>query len=274
MRARSFQLAADLPPSRPILLVAHGQRGLCRTNKLFLSMVGSVKRELTQRDTSIRCEAALLRGAPGFSNLPESFIAARPIIYPFFMTNGYFTKSALPRALSEAFGYKIQNEDMLSPFGASRHFVTELDRSLAKKAGNKPFKLHLLAHGTARNPASATSTYRLAETLANRHLDWEIDASFLDQAPYFSQHLPKLGRDHTILPLFTNPGLHAVDELKDFRIKNPAPDFLPPIGTMSWVPSVIARDCIEASKNWQASTMPEMKAAVPARQFYAAPSYQ
>lgn len=243
--------------SRPILMVAHGQRGKNRDNALFWSLVHDLKAELAEHWPPIRLEGALLRGKPGFQEAAEIFSpftakGIKPLIYPYFMTDGYFVRSVVPDELSKAFGIAFdQTDDCLTPFGLSPHFVPILSDTLRQEVAQRftddhPARIHLLAHGTMRNPASARTTYALAEALEARNPTWRVDASFLDQAPFFSKVIPEFGSNHVIVPLFTNPGLHAVDQLNAFAETHPAPHYLEPIAALGWARRLIHADLVAA----------------------------
>lgn len=140
---------------------------------------------------------------------------ARPMIYPFFMAEGYFTGEVLPRRLREMHPDARQ----LPAFGSDPELprlVSEAALAGARDAGLRPEATALLlaAHGSQVSPASRLATLKLAEILAAASPFRAVVTGFIEEAPFLTAAARGLG-DAICLPLFTLNAGHVVDDVPE-----------------------------------------------------------
>ena len=164
-----------------------------------------------------------------------------PLIYPFFMSQGYFTSDILPRRLSSAGCNYLQ----LPPFGADPAIpalVAEAAMTGARTANLIPEETSLLlaAHGSEVSPASRIATLALVEQLLAALPFKAVVAGFIEEPPYLGESARDLGRA-LCLPLFTLTASHVLDDVPDAMLRAGfTGPILPAIGSHPAVPRVIA----------------------------------
>ncbi|EEW26058.1 CbiX/SirB N-terminal domain-containing protein [Rhodobacter ferrooxidans] len=175
----------------------------------------------------------------------EEALAACPgaLIYPFFMAEGWFTRTALPRRLTAAGATGLHQ---LPAFGTDPRLTDLVARAAlqgAEAAGLTPKTTTLLlaAHGGKASPASAQATQALAARLAQRGDFAAIRVGFLEQEPFLADAARGLGAA-LCLPLFALRAGHLARDvpqaLRDAGFTCP---LLPAIGEHPDTPALIAR---------------------------------
>jgi sirohydrochlorin ferrochelatase len=179
-------------------------------------------------------ESALAEAPPGL-----------PIrIYPFFMSEGYFTRKVLPRRVTAT---SAHNVTYLPPFGLD----PELPGLCARRAsaaftqnGQNPADavLVLAAHGSQTNPASAEATRSVANRIAAMAIFKEVRTGFVEEVPSISEAARGIGAAPAVcLPLFATSGGHVEDDIPEALA---TADFrgllVHPIGEDSDIPALIA----------------------------------
>lgn len=173
-------------------------------------------------DLAVRVSSALpgwtIRGAtlagPGSLNLALQGLAS-PLVFPFFMAEGFFTAEVLPRRLKAAVAMTRQ----LPAFGsdpAMPALVAEAAMSGASKAGLLPEETVLLlaAHGSQVSPASRVATMGLAQELASSLPFRRVVTGFIEEAPFLADAAKDLGQA-LCLPLFTLSAGHVVSDVPE-----------------------------------------------------------
>jgi len=164
-----------------------------------------------------------------------------PLIYPLFMTAGWFTGDELRKRLRD------RQADILPPFGLDPglpDMTAELLRDVMAREGWQPSetRLFIAAHGSGRSRNSARDTQAFARALTGRMSFADIRIGFVEEAPYLADMAFDLGHQAICLPFFAAKGGHVLDdipealELADF--KGVA---LEPIGTAPGVAALVAR---------------------------------
>ncbi len=159
-----------------------------------------------------RVRAATL-AAPG---AVEAALAAldQPLIYPFFMAEGYFTRTLVPRRLRAAGAASLVQ---LPCFGASPNLAALVARATlnaAAKARLAPQATTLLlaAHGSQVSRASAVATRRVAVDLAHLTPFARIDTAFVEEHPLITTVATGL-HPAICLPLFALRASHVASDI-------------------------------------------------------------
>ncbi|MBL4915751.1 cobalamin biosynthesis protein CbiX [Tabrizicola sp. DMG-N-6] len=176
----------------------------------------------------------------------EGAVAALPdaLIYPFFMAEGWFTKTNLPKRLNACGGGGMRQ---LRPFGADPALpdlmITVAGRA-AQEAGIAPDRAALLlaAHGSQVSRSSAEMTEALAGLMRERAGFARVVMGFVEEAPFLQDAARGLG-PAICLPLFALSAGHVTGDVPEALAEAEfAPEgvLLPPIGAAAGVPALIA----------------------------------
>jgi len=218
------------------VIVAHGSPGTPQPQDAAMAVlaasVSDVLPNWTIRGATLASPGSLESALHGVDS---------PLIYPFFMSQGYFTSDILPRRLSSAGCNYLQ----LPPFGADPAIpalVAEAAMTGARTANLIPEETSLLlaAHGSEVSPASRIATLALVEQLLAALPFKAVVAGFIEEPPYLGESARDLGRA-LCLPLFTLTASHVLDDVPDAMLRAGfTGPILPAIGSHLAVPRVIA----------------------------------
>lgn len=218
------------------VIVAHGSPGTPQPQDAAMAVlaasVSDVLPNWTIRGATLASPGSLESALHGVDS---------PLIYPFFMSQGYFTSDILPRRLSSAGCNYLQ----LPPFGADPAIpalVAEAAMTGARTANLIPEETSLLlaAHGSEVSPASRIATLALVEQLLAALPFKAVVAGFIEEPPYLGESARDLGRA-LCLPLFTLTASHVLDDVPDAMLRAGfTGPILPAIGSHPAVPRVIA----------------------------------
>ncbi|MTE00432.1 cobalamin biosynthesis protein CbiX [Paracoccus sp. YIM 132242] len=162
------------------------------------------------------------------------------LIYPMFMAEGWFTRTELPRRLTQA---GAGGARVLRPFGtdpALPGLIVAQAHAAAAAQGWAPQDTTLLlsAHGSQRSQASFTITTALAEGIAPQFA--RVVTGFVEQEPFLADAARGLERAVS-LPFFALRAEHVLDDLPEALdqagFTGPRLD---PIGLAPEVPALIA----------------------------------
>jgi sirohydrochlorin ferrochelatase len=161
------------------------------------------------------------------------------IVYPMFMSGGWFTSVHLPERLAAAGG---ENWRILAPFGLDPN-LQALTAILAQEAttGHPQAEVLLAAHGSFRSSAPSDVAYDVVRQLLASGLN-RAEAAFIDQSPRIVDVARGFGPNAVCLPFFAAAGGHVVDDLPQALAEAGfAGRLLAPIGLDARVPGLIAR---------------------------------
>lgn len=161
------------------------------------------------------------------------------LVYPFFMADGWFVSSELPRRLARcgAGGARVLPPLGLEPglqWLAVRRAVGAAWRDSAGAA------VLLAAHGSPSDPRPARSARAAAATLRATRLFHEVRVGFVDEAPFLADAARGMG-PAVCLPWFATRAGHVETDLPEaLAAAGFDGPLLPPIGTDPSVPALIA----------------------------------
>lgn len=176
-----------------------------------------------------------------------------PMIFPFFLSDGWFIRTVLPRRLA-AIGQAgarlatstLASTTILTPFGllpATRSLVADTALAACMAQGWHPAQtsLVLAAHGSgvSRQPAEAAVAMR--DHLAATTPFSTIRVAFIEEPPLLADVLATEPAQSICLPLFAARWGHVAHDLPEaVRTAHYAGVVLSPIGTHEAVPQLIA----------------------------------
>ena len=166
-----------------------------------------------------------------------------PTVFPFFMADGWFIRTMLPKRLAEA---GAEGMRILTPFGLLAEveaLAIRLAREGAAERGwaERETVLILAAHGSgaSRKPAEAAGAIRDAIVAAVSFR--EVRLGFIEEAPFLSEVLRDAGERAVLLPLFVARWGHVEGDIPEAVAEAGFRGVvLDPIGTDAAVPAIIA----------------------------------
>ena len=168
-------------------------------------------------------------------------MATTPFVYPLFMTDGWFTQSALPERLG------IAPERILAPLGLTPRLpdmATAALRTIARQQGWQVRQTDILvaAHGSASGRSKpAQRAYQFAQALS--HLaDWkQVEVGFLEQQPRLFERAGTCGPKAICVPFFAAGGYHVSRDIReDLRKGGFVGRIADPVGRAAYIPQLIA----------------------------------
>ncbi len=198
------------------------------------------------------CPGWRIRGAtlaaPG---AVEAGVAALddPLIYPFFMAEGFFTRTTLPKRLAAA---GLTAPRQMAAFGHDAglpDLIADAANRGAARAGLAPQAATLLiaAHGSQVSRASATITETVAQTLRGRDLFARIVTGYVEEEPKLEDAARALG-PALCLPFFATRAGHVAGDVPDaLAAAGFAGPLMPAIGEDAGVARLIAQALLAAA---------------------------
>lgn len=156
-----------------------------------------------------------------------------PLIYPFFMAEGWFTRTNLPRRLAAA---GCKDLVQLAPFGTDPALIT-LMANAARKAAAKG--LLIAAHGSKVSKTSSHTTYAMVQSLEELGFS-PVRAGFVEEAPFLADVAREMPQA-ACLPFFALRAGHVIQDIPEaLAAANFHSKALPPIGEEARVAQLIA----------------------------------
>ena len=229
-------------PPRDAVIVAHGAPAdPAPQEQVLQALAAATAPHLPQgwriRGATLAAEGALDAALDGLQ---------APLIYPFFMAEGFFTGTLLPRRLAEAGAHDARQ---IAPFGVDPALPALMARVALAAADSAPAQTNLLvaAHGSKVSRTSADSTHAMVAALGPLTGFARIIPAFVEEAPFLEDQARALG--HGIcLPFFALEAGHVVGDIPEaLEAASFHGPILPPIGQHPDVPALIAAALIRAA---------------------------
>jgi sirohydrochlorin ferrochelatase len=163
-----------------------------------------------------------------------------PLVYPLFMTDGWFTRTALPDRIGTP-GARI-----LPPLGVDPALPALADRWLHQLLADQGWQasdtcLIVAGHGSGRSSNSARDTTAFAEALTARLPFGQMRLGFIEEPPYLGDVVFDTGAQAICLPFFAAAGGHVIDDIPEALDLAEFPGLrLDPVGTQADIPALIA----------------------------------
>jgi len=236
-------------PSLPaLLIVAHGERGGVGSDRLVHDLVGRFRAKGRFRSV----QACFLSKSPSLTDALAKMPAGPLVIYPMFMSDGYFVRRAIPKAIASASAegcagnYRIE---LVPPFGLSPDLpglVARLARGTASGCGqsSRDCNVLLVAHGSKHDSASRHATLRLADSLEETGLFAGVDQCFLEEVPFVDDRLVAVQGPVIVVGLFAGEGMHGAVDLPGAVEKSRRTDIVlaAPLARVGGVPDLVQGD--------------------------------
>ncbi|MBI5834082.1 MAG: hypothetical protein HZB16_17445 [Armatimonadetes bacterium] len=192
-----------------LVLAAHGSRS-------YPASLEPLRRHaaaLAESGRWSRVTPAFVYGEPTLAQVAQELDDAEVVVVPFFMAEGYFTKTVMPRELGLA---ERPRWRVTPPLGCAPGLDDVVLRRLRAAVGDTPIAsvgLLLVGHGTDRDRRSRDTTFEHAAALARVGLA-DVRAAFLEEPPLIAPTLAELGGEVVcVVPLFVADALHTIEDI-------------------------------------------------------------
>ena len=163
--------------------------------------------------------AALWKEEPSLARALDGCTADDVVVVPMFISNGYFTKTVVPREM--ALDGPVTRRDgrvirYTPPVGAHTSLADVIVERALEAGATHGDGIAVLGHGTRRDSESERNIYRMAELVKARGLFADVQAVFLDQEPNMLDMLDLLRTPTVVVvPLFIADGWHVGQTIPD-----------------------------------------------------------
>ncbi len=141
-------------------------------------------------------------------------------VVPNFISEGYFTRTVIPRELELAGPLTVRSGRTLKycePAGSHEHMTDLLLRRAAEVApGVSPQEtsLFIVGHGTNLNDNSAAAAKREVQRIADRGIYAEVFSAYMEEAPLISDWAEIASQPNVVVvPFFISDGLHSYQDI-------------------------------------------------------------
>ncbi|NIA69690.1 cobalamin biosynthesis protein CbiX [Pelagibius litoralis] len=185
---------------------------------------------------------ATLAGEGAVEAALETIGGVRPLIYPFFMADGWFVRKMLPQKIRSIQGDSF---DILPPLGldpAVSAFCLDYLRNAALHEDLQPEKTTILlaAHGSPSDPRPRKAVDRVARFITAADVFRALHLGFIDEQPYVAE-AARVDGSALCLPFFAGRGGHVEIDLPEALAGAAFPGrLLDPIGLRPGVAGIIA----------------------------------
>lgn len=224
--------------TRSAIIVAHGQPSDPDPAE---AEIAALARKVAARLTGWTLRSVTL-AKPGALDRAVAGLDA-PLIFPFFMADGWFIRTALPDRLARA---GAQSPRILTPFGLLPETLALTDERAAAAATERGWDitettLILAAHGSGRSAYPREAAALTARSIAERHPFKAIRSGFIEESPSVDEAAAGTGPKSICLPLFVARWGHVETDLPAALAKARFEGaLLDPVGTAPEVPDLIA----------------------------------
>jgi sirohydrochlorin cobaltochelatase len=159
----------------------------------------------------------VLSGEPNAARALAALETETIHVVPFFMSDGYFSETALPRALGSA--AVLPRVRICAPVGSHPGLAGLIAARALRHADDArilptAISLLLVGHGSKTSAASERTTRLHATAVAALKFFAVVEVAFLEQAPKFSEAvLQGTAGPLAVLGLFAGEGLHGGEDM-------------------------------------------------------------
>lgn len=223
-------------PRSHLVLVGHGQPSAPQDGETQIAaFAGQVAKHLPE----VRVSGTTLAVPDRLERLETT--GAPAVILPMFMTDGYFTTTALPKRL------KNPQTRVLPAFGQDPQLVTFTQNWLSRELETRSWQaqdtvLFLAAHGSGRGTKPAIATRSFAQALHPRIPFAQIRCGFVEEPPTLLDVAQTLPAQSLCLPFFAFKRDHVTQDipqaLQKARFQG---ELLEPFGSNPDLPAFLAQ---------------------------------
>ena len=232
-----------------LLLAAHGER---RTDADNVG-VSRLARSLADKGLAAEVGFGFIEGSPSVDDAIAALLSRDVDVYPLFLSDGYFTRVALPRLVEQAKdrdATRIIN--ILPPLGlepALADVIADEAVAATHSCATLPAEtsIVLLAHGSKKDQASHVAAERLADRIRQRQRFYDTRIALLEEAPSLADEVEGMSGPIIVIGLFAGEGMHGTDDARRLvaELKRDDVMLIGPVGTFAAIETVIVSAVIQ-----------------------------
>ncbi len=200
-----------------VVLAAHGDRGSSERNAVLRRHAENLKLRALFKAVTY----GVLNGKPPLIDAlgdADRVNADQVLVYPFFMSEGYFVKKILAERIEQS-GVSAPVH-ILQPLGLDPLLPGLLGRrsvSAAQDGGLDPAQARLLivGHGSKFGRASAEATEAIANKVRATSAFLKVTTAFLEEPPFVADALAAEKIPTVVAGFFSAEGMHGHDDVPD-----------------------------------------------------------
>jgi len=226
-----------------LLLAAHGERRADADN----AGVAWLTRRLTAEGVAVEVAAGFIKGTPNVGDAIRALTPRDVIVYPLFLSDGYFTRIALPRLIENA-----KHDDsariitILPPLGLEPALADVIATEAVAAAhvhgiSQGEETIVLLAHGSTEDRASRVAAEQLSERLCKRRRFRDMRVAFLEEPPSLADAVVGVRGPVIVVGLFAGEGMHGANDAKRLVAELAREDviLIGPVGALAGIAGLI-----------------------------------
>ncbi|TQV78520.1 sirohydrochlorin chelatase [Denitrobaculum tricleocarpae] len=228
-----------------VLIVAHGSPSAPEVPE---AAIKALAKETARWLPGWNLDGATLAAESALETALNRMSRRHLLIYPFFMSDGWFVRTELPRRL-RAGGQR--SFEVLTPFGHNCGIPALCEAAIktaAKSAGDLAADTNVLlaAHGSRSVPQQRRLIERTAGILAASNSFRGVHVGFLEELPSVGE-AARLAGAGVCLPLFVGRAGHVeIDLPRALAAASWSGTLLDPLGTWPEIPDLIATSLLQS----------------------------
>ncbi len=232
-----------------LVLVGHGSH----LNGNSSAPIHAHAAELRRRDKFDAVLTGFWKEEPSFARVLDGCEDPDVVVVPVFISNGYFTKTVIPREMRLDGPVTHRGQQTIrytGPVGADFSLADVIIERAIEAGATSQDAIAVLGHGTRRDSESEKNIYAMAERVACSGQFAEAGAVFLDQEPGMLDLLTIFEAPTVVVvPLFIADGWHVGQTIPadlaldgaETRRGGRIVRYTEPVGTHPAIADVIAR---------------------------------
>lgn len=196
-----------------VLLAAHGERGGVANN----ATVAALASALTQQAIASEVRFGFINADPSIAEAARGLAASDMLVYPLFMSEGYFARVKLRRLIA---GVQIpwRRVTILPALGLDPRLsglVADKVTAAARMRGlpDNAVSVVLLAHGSTKDAASRDAALALERRISALGRFGAVSCAFLDEPPSLAECVRQFAGPVIVIGLFIGDGLHGGEDV-------------------------------------------------------------
>ncbi len=192
-----------------LLLVAHGSTRYPDAGRTAQTHAEALRGSFA--DVAV----GLLNGIPSVADALAGLQAPVVHVVPFFMESGWFTNTAVPRALAAVTRREGQSLRYTAPIGTHAAMATLIEQRVRRMAPAASSVL-VVGHGSARSPGRVTALHGHVASLGASGRFERVEAAFLEEPPFARTAMARMrGSSLAVVGFFAGVGGHVRDDLPE-----------------------------------------------------------
>lgn len=224
-----------------LLLAAHGERHADAAN----AGVARLARNLA--GVAAEVGFGFIKGSPAVDEAIQALSLRDILVYPLFLSDGYFTRIALPQLVDKVKRGGARTISILPPLGLEPALGGVIEKEAAAAAHAHRAKpgdttVVLLAHGSANDPASRKAAEQLADRVRQRRRFRATRIALLEEPPSLGDAIADTRGPIIVVGLFAGEGVHGASDVQRLIAELGRDDVVlaGPVGTFAGIEAVVA----------------------------------